>query len=49
LRLVALLGVTFAALVASSSTSAISFQPYQAYRTGSWPIAVAIGDVTRAQ
>jgi hypothetical protein len=46
LRLVALFGVIVAALVAASSTSAISFQPYQAYSTGSWPIAVAIGDVT---
>ena len=46
MRLLALVGVTAVALAAASSSPAISFRPYQAYPTGSWPIAVAIGDVT---
>ena len=45
-RLAALVLVVFVATAVPAAAGVPSFAPYQAYDVGSWPEAVAIGDVT---
>src|SRR4051812_965317 len=45
-RVMIVLIAALSLLVFPAAASAIEFEPYQAYPTGSWPMSVAIGDVT---